>query len=179
MNETTVEAWDRQKHETTYSYTAFCIYRNAGVHRTLLKTAKKFYDDRPACNVRQIQQWSAKNGWVKRAAEWDAYQEVEFRREMEVARKEMAARQAAYGRAMQAKGIIRIKDMLPDDMNPDQATRMMDTGVKIERGAMGATDKVEVAHTGEITQNVAIDIESTLKEYGSIIRKIGELEDSA
>jgi len=89
---------------------------------------------------------------------------------MEVARREMAERQVAYGRAMQAKGITRIKDMMPDELNPDQANRMIDTGVKIERVAMGETDKVEVAHTGEIGVTVT-PLEETIKKYGHLVNE--------
>jgi len=171
--------WDRHKNETNRAYAVFCAYRDLGSHRSLAKAAEKYYDENYSSKLRQIARWSSNYSWVKRVEEWDAYQEAAFRKDMETARREMAERQVAYGRAMQAKGITRIKDMLPDDLNPDQATRMIDAGVKIERVAMGENDKIEVAHTGEINQKVTIDLETTLKEYEDVIKKVGDSEDSA
>jgi len=176
------DPWDRQKNETNKAYSAFCVYRNMGERRSLSKAVKEIFPnispDKYTTKIRGLGVWSSKYMWVKRVEAWDAYQETQFRKEMEVARREMAERQVAYGRAMQAKGMNKIKDMLPDELNPDQANRMVDTGVKIERVAMGETDKVEMTHAGEIKQNVTVGLEATLQEYEDVIKKLGDLEDS-
>lgn len=175
MSETKPEFWDRQKNETNKAYSAFCVYRNMGTRRSLSKAVTEMFPnisaDKYTTKIRGLGFWSSKYTWVKRVEAWDAFQEQEFRKEMEVARREMAERQVAYGRAMQAKGMTRIKDMMPDDLNPDQANRMVDTGVKIERTAMGEPDKVEVNHMGEVA---ITPIEETLKKYGHIFRETGD-----
>lgn len=182
-NETTSKQWDRQTNETNKAYAAFCVYRDLGVRRSLSKTVKKIFPDisldKYTTKIRGLAVWSSKYTWVKRVELWDAFQESEFRKDMTIARKEMAGRQVAYGRAMQVKGITRIKDMLPDELNPDQANRLIDTGVKIERAAMGEPDKVEVEHTGEITQNMSISLETMLKEYDRAVKKIEGDEKSS
>lgn len=173
MSRKTLELWDRQKNETNKAYSAFCMYRDMGTRRSLSKTVAQIFPGIPhekyTTKIRGLAVWSSKYTWVKRVEAWDAYQEQEFRQEMEIARREMAERQMTYGRAMQAKGITRIYDMMADELNPDQANRMMDTGVKIERVAMGEPDKVEVKHGGEVS---VTQLEETLKKYGHVFKKM-------
>ena len=166
--------WERQKNETNKAYNTFCIYRDAGMRRSLRNTITAIFPKLPAekytTKIRGIAVWSSKYTWVKRVEAWDAFQEQEFRKELEIARKKMAERQAAYGIAMQAKGITRIRDLETDDLNPDQANRLVVEGAKLERVAMGEPDKVEVHHGGAVAHDVQLS--GILADYADVITKI-------
>jgi hypothetical protein len=71
--------WDRLPEERDKPYTAFQVYLNLGVSRSLLKVAAELSKSEAL-----IKRWSAEFGWVERARAFDAdlaYQAMEGRRE--------------------------------------------------------------------------------------------------
>jgi hypothetical protein len=69
--------WEKQADETPKSYNAFCAYRDLGIHRTLQKAAQIHYG-REDANKRQLETWSAKYDWVKRAAAYDEKERQQY-----------------------------------------------------------------------------------------------------
>lgn len=61
--------WDRQPGETATAYNAFVVYLLMGADRSLAKCSRKVgHAQKVTCEV-----WSRKNGWVHRAAAYDAH----------------------------------------------------------------------------------------------------------
>ena len=66
-----LQPWQRQLNESARAYRAFCIYRDMGADRSLVKvrqslSKKSGYD-------RQIAEWSSRHHWVERVAAYDKH----------------------------------------------------------------------------------------------------------
>jgi len=159
--------WDRQEHETNRAYQAFLCYRDMGALRSLRKAAEKFYKElylvRPSAKLRQIQYWSSDHKWVARCEAWDDEEErlrtIKRREQIQ----KMDDRQAGYGETMQkiayknmliAEGLIEdlIEGKKPmKTLNIEESRRYIETGVKIERLALGEPGEIAVRkHEGGI-----------------------------
>ncbi len=72
MGTATSKPWERQKGETHKAFAAFLVYRDLGPDRTIKLAGKSIgrisdgYD-------RMSEDWSAKYGWVARAASYDSH----------------------------------------------------------------------------------------------------------
>jgi hypothetical protein len=80
MSEKPVNAWDRLPNEGVKPYTAFQIYLNLGVDRSLPKVHAEY-----GKSASLISRWSANWKWAERAAAYDAEMrlvEMKARREM-------------------------------------------------------------------------------------------------
>ena len=77
-------SYDRQPTETPKAYTAFTMYRNMGVTRSLDKVAAEIYTvvspQKRRRNIRQIETWSSQWDWVDRCRDFDRDEEL-LRRE--------------------------------------------------------------------------------------------------
>jgi hypothetical protein len=80
-----MKSYDRADGETTKAYAAFCIYRDLGADRSLLRTANNFYprqspDNSPTHpNIARIERWSKAWRWVDRCRDFDLDREREVR----------------------------------------------------------------------------------------------------
>jgi hypothetical protein len=74
--------WDRQPNESPKAFEAFAIYRDMAYRRSLAAVAWKLSKSKTL-----LSRWSAKHGWVKRVAAWDAYNDQESRNELEQERR--------------------------------------------------------------------------------------------
>ncbi|MFA5801542.1 MAG: hypothetical protein WC911_03605 [Thermoleophilia bacterium] len=138
------EPWTRQKGETNKAFEAFVLYRDMGTSRSCAKVA-----DHLSRSNTLIFGWSAKWSWQRRVELYDVHQDQERLKRLEQSRIKMDERQATYGKAMQAKGMIFIQgpDGGPQDVN--QAAKLVVEGSKIERVAHGAPSEViNQQHTG-------------------------------
>lgn len=156
--EKTREPWERQPDETPKPYEAFCAYRDMGSERSLAKVGEKL-----GKSAALMERWSAKYGWVNRAALWDDEQE---RIEREIAQKEqvkeirsMRKRHADLAKAMlikSAKALARIPD---DEIKPADVSRMVDVASRLERISRGDVgDVVEERNGGNAMPAVQIYI---------------------
>lgn len=135
------QAWDRQPGETTLSYNYFTVYRDLGpVERTEPAVAKIIHRA-----VSVVKSHKQRNNWKARAIAYDTWFELQLREASEVARIEMAKRQAQIGMTMQERATEGL-DALDLAVEPDAnaIARLATDGVKIERLARG-----------ESTENVA------------------------
>ena len=129
------EWWERQPGETSKAFAAFCVYRDLGPTRSLSKVGQTL-----GRSVQWMEHWSSIHSWVVRAAASDSEQDRIRRTAANAEIAKMAERQARAGQLMQAKGIKRVADMTDEDiklLSIWEATRLVETGVKIERTARG------------------------------------------
>lgn len=141
--------WEVQPSETERAYNAFCVYRDLGPRRTLVKTARIYYDlgenaDVPGTSpkLRQIKTWSATYGWVGRAHAWDIHVDEEARLDQIEAVKEMRKRHAAVANMTLGKAAERLRTAPTETLSIADAARLLDLAVKVERMARGEPDRV-------------------------------------
>lgn len=73
------QPWERQPGETLRAYTAFCLYRDIGLGRSIdsawrLHAAAEDVQPTNGRAPRTWRNWSRHNDWVSRCAAWDARQ---------------------------------------------------------------------------------------------------------
>ncbi len=141
---TNPEQWEKQEHETTKAYAAFCAYRDLGADRSLANIIPILYGAgvNKTTKRRHLAEWSSKHGWVARVEAYDVYLEAKERHENEKAIKDMAKRHADQALHLQQKGLARILDLDPHDLSPIDALRYITEAVKIERISRGAPDQI-------------------------------------
>ena len=163
--------WDRQEGETNRAYNAFRVYRNMGALRTLKKAAEKYYGDayfvRTSAKNRNFEYWSSNHNWVARCAAYDDEEDRIYLLEQREGIKKMNKRQASLGAAMQGKATDRLLAILPDELTPDQASRLAKMGVDIERPARGEATEIS-EHKGTVGLNL-------IKIDPEIAKKVGDL----
>jgi hypothetical protein len=140
--------WDKQPKESTKAYTAYCIYQNMGLKRSLQKTAEKFYSKNTS-NLRQISTWSSKFNWVERVGTWEREQEHIKQDAYRKALEKMAKRHASAARKLQKKALKRLKIIEPEELNPKDTLTYITEAAKLERSALGAPDH-KIEHSGKI-----------------------------
>ncbi|HYK34705.1 hypothetical protein [Alloacidobacterium sp.] len=64
-----VYLWERQPDESAKAFHAFCLYRDAGIQRSLTQVAQMLHVSKQA-----VGRWSRQHRWVRRALEWDNYE---------------------------------------------------------------------------------------------------------
>jgi hypothetical protein len=147
-------SWEQQHDESPQAYRAFCTYRDMGAQRTLLKASRAYHsENRGATNRPQegngipvveprvqsgaIGRWNEVHRWQERARAYDAYLEREATAAKVQELRAMARRQARAGRKLQAKGLLRVRGLLPEDLKPAEALEYIVQGAKLERTALG------------------------------------------
>ncbi len=154
----TPKPWERQPGETTKAFEAFCIYRDLGVDRSLAKVAEQLKKSGTLMG-----RWSGTYDWVNRAAAWDNEQD---RIERETAEKErikaiksMRKRHAGLASAMLVKAATALQQLQPDEITPNEISRMVDVASKLERISRGDVgDVIEERNGGEAMNAVQIYI---------------------
>ena len=63
------QAWDRQDHEGSESYRAFCCYRDLGAGERSYEIVSKEI----GCSIQLLKRWGSRHRWVNRAQAWDDY----------------------------------------------------------------------------------------------------------
>ncbi len=86
-----VDPWERQPGETGKAFAAFAEYRKMGPERAIRKVVQAVGQKDRYASV--LEKWSARWGWVTRAAEWDSYEDRREREAvLEVAEKKAVER---------------------------------------------------------------------------------------
>ena len=160
---TNLDPWEKQEHETSKAYAAFCAYRDMGTDRSLVKIIPILYGQNNDYKARskqgQISAWSSKYGWVARVEAYDVYLEENVRRESEAAIKKMAHDHALVASLAIHKGAERIQlivngadkdgNPLPSELTPKEAIDFIRFGAELERKSRGAPDQL-VELSGEV-----------------------------
>jgi hypothetical protein len=140
------ELWERLKYESSKAYAAFCVYRDMGPDRSIVKAAE---EPGTSPKVRQFKKWSSRNRWVQRAQAYDDEMERQLRARSEKARKEMAERHAKLAVLGQGTVLEAFRRIKAEDLTAGEAVRWLDTLVKIERLSRGEpTDIQKAEHSG-------------------------------
>ena len=132
-------AWERHCNETAKAFEAFAVYRDLGLARSLALVAQKLGKSRAL-----IDRWSARHGWVERAAAWDVEQDRTFRTEVERARRNAARQQAKLASAFLAKVLQRLDTIQATDLSPTELIRWFEVAARVERAALGMDGRVEM-----------------------------------
>lgn len=138
--------WERQDGESAKAFEAFRVYRDLGPNRSIGKALNASKGSGASKDM--FKTWSARWKWVNRAAQWDSYLDEQRRKETENEITKMNKRHAEQARIFQMKAMERIRNINMEEIDASQAIRFLAEGVKIERLAMGISDKVEHEITG-------------------------------
>jgi hypothetical protein len=149
----------RRPGEPSKAFGYFTTYREQGPTRSLAKVAREH-----RCSKTNLAQMSAQWAWVERAAEWDDYADAQARQrdlaEREESVRRMNERHAKIGREAVDVASRKIAEYGPakgsakqraeakrrfDELPVAAAARLLDSGSKLERLALGeTTERLEV-----------------------------------
>ena len=160
--------WERQLYESRKAFEAFCIYRDMGPARSLVKVGREL-----GKSTQLVERWSAKWNWVERTAEWGDDQDRELRRTQTDDIKKMNERHANLAAALQGKVIEKLQSVMPDPVtktiHPDvermtmvSLSRLVEVGVKVERQARGEAGELveeKVESTGHLAHLTTEELE--------------------
>jgi hypothetical protein len=154
MNGEEERDWDRQPGESSKAYSHFCLYRDMGPDRSLRKVPTL-----SECRavVGQLWRWSSKWRWVQRCEKYDDYLEYQDRLRQEKERRQMRDRHAKMAVLAQNIAVEGLKNLLAKVQDGEQGvapadlTRLLDTGVRVERLSRGEPTEIEKSeHTGSL-----------------------------
>jgi hypothetical protein len=132
--------WETQPEDTSRSYAAFCVYRDLGPLRSLVRSVPAFYGSRyvgSSSKLRQLAAWSSTGRWPVRAAGYDAHVDRLATIEQIEAVKAMRCAHAELGRSIAELAGARIEALVPGDLTVREAVLLLVQGTKLERLARG------------------------------------------
>jgi hypothetical protein len=179
------EPWERQKakRETSKAFRAFTVYRDLGPKRSVAEANKLYSSNgKPTANLRQMEEWSSKYGWVSRAMAWDDEQDRVKREKQLDAIREMAERHAKLSLRFIEKIGERMQTILPDELSPADLKSWFETAVKIERLSRGEPDSItQQRHEGEVNVRHLTDeqLHERIREFETFLRPTPDGERSA
>jgi len=157
--------WERQQHETSKAYEAFCVYRDMGVSRSLDKVAKNLQK-----SLTFIGRWSSQYDWIERAALYDDYIEKIERAAMEKERISQRKRRLKISMAFQARLVDGLKDLDLENIKAlDLANALRIINAEIRKD-IGEEEKPQI----EINNNVEISQNSTRAELLERLKALRE-----
>jgi hypothetical protein len=161
--------WDQQSGESGSAFAAWCEYRDLGSERSIEAVARKL-----AKSGSLLRRWSARWGWVERAARWDGHQdglrtaatnlaleqaavnwaterEAERERELELGQALIAKAKTMLQWPLEQRRVIgadgRTTIVEPTKWRLADAAKMVEVGSKLIRlAAEMETDRVSVDH---------------------------------
>ena len=129
--------WERQKTDTTKSWEAFCIYRDMGKERSLVKVAEKL-----SKSDTLLYRWSSQHDWAERVGEWDAEQDRIICAKLKKEIGSMRKRHADLATEMLVKA-AKALERIPDyEIKASDISKMVETATKLERLSRGDTSEV-------------------------------------
>lgn len=161
------KAWERQPKESPQAWVGFKAYRDITTGRTLIKAVQKM--GKPSSYLGTMSNWSRRNHWQVRAAEWDRYQD---RREQDTthqakfeAVREMTNRHLGISTTIQRLAHVEVRRWLrlvgadasnPDInkrpmLNPSQIQSLLDYAVRLERLVRNEPGEINETRTSELT----------------------------
>ena len=143
-------SWDKQDYETPKLFEYFCAYRDMGIDRSLRKLQALY--KKPRSFLRACENYSKKNFWQQRCADYQVYLEKIQREQNEKDILEMNKRHIKQSLLLQKKIIDKMKDASPEELKLGDCARLLETAVRIERTARGCDDgKITVETSNNIT----------------------------
>ncbi len=136
--------------EKTEHRLAFDLYVRLGPSRSLEALRKALLDDPSGIGLRRapspstLEAWSSAFHWQDRLLDLEREARERDREAQLRALQEMAERHVKEGLALQQKGVERLQQVSPTDMNVGDAIRAVTEGVRLERLARGEpTDNIK------------------------------------
>ena len=169
------QPWEQQEGESAKAFAGFQIYRDMNENRSFAKVAQTI-----GKSDTWVGRWGSKWGWVARARAYDEDLDRIRRHASTQAIIDMSARQARMGQLLQTRGLKRIADM--DEakiasLSVFEATRLIESGVRVERMARGEA----VDFPAEPPQERRLDIIEILRRdpsrIGPVVETLGHLRD--
>lgn len=160
--------WDKREDEGARAYHCFTLYRDLGPGRSI---DKAYHADRAARGQQESSksraprrwfEWAAEHEWKRRAEAFDAHRELEARqlqaeahreqiRQLADRQRERAARTHQAAMLLLEKGMARLKDLDPEELEPAQATAALRAAAAVaesagnaEAGALGVEELLKV-----------------------------------
>ena len=148
----TFENWTRQKGETALAFSAFCVFRDFGPERNIIKVLLSVEkDEREARRkYRTWRNWAALYQWYKRAGDYDSY--LDKQRQAE--RRRMIAEREEQHRQITSKMMTIISEKL-DTMSPEELKQAnipdwVKTSIETERDVLGIRKEDDGEDQGQI-----------------------------
>lgn len=135
---TAPQPWERQPGESPEAWAAFQLYRDATGRRRAHEVALQSRKDESL-----IRRWSARWGWVDRAAAWDAQQDREWTAERLRQRRLVARRHAEIAMQLQGKGLAKLRDLTTAELTERGALRLIELGMAAEVALYGVAAPTE------------------------------------
>ena len=160
MSDSAPKSWQRQPMDTDKSYRVFCVYRDMGRGRSLLKAAVEVYGEKGTKTDKKgtkralvhIGRWSSAHNWVERVRAWDTHQEEIAQRAFEEEAEERSRLQAAAAVQVQTLALLRLLEVLPE-ADAKEALAAWRDGAKLERAIRGQASEV-TGHQHHITPKI-------------------------
>lgn len=128
-------SWERQEGESSKAYAAFCIYRDYGVDRSIVKVVQMYGEN--GTSKAQLFRWSSRYSWVQRCSDFDTFSEQQRRKEISAYRQKMSERHAQNARAIQEKALHALKHVDPSTLTNSELLKYLESGMRIEKEALG------------------------------------------
>jgi len=137
-------SWERLTGETSEAFFAFCVFRDFGLERNIIKAVEcslqrcGVNDERIRLKKYRVwRNWAAKYRWSVRAADYDRWQEglkqTEVRKTIEA---QGEKHRQVTGKMLDV--VIKKLDLMnPDDLAQSNLTDWVNTAIKTEREAAG------------------------------------------
>lgn len=146
--------WERQPGESAKAYEAFSTYRDMGSDRSLAKVGQALGKSKA-----MMEKWSSAHNWVERAKAWDVEQDRILQKQQMDDIKKMRKRHATIGESMLIKAAQALKKIPIEKITPQDISRMVDVGSKLERISRGDVgDVIEERNGGTAIDPVQIYI---------------------
>ena len=149
MDSELTQPWEQRAGEPGRWYARFERFRLAGPSRSLLAMVNEDRQQRGKKKTRSTPQaWTAKARrwqWRERAQAWDQQQQAEVRSARAREIEEMNRRHIQEARALQSKGIQRLKSLEVEHLSVNDMYKLITGAAKLERAALGEPDHTQAA----------------------------------
>lgn len=159
-------SWDRIPSESIAQFKLFCKFLEMGRTRSCRKIA-----DLCGRNNSHIYKMSSQFSWLNRANDYDMMKDEEMRVKLDSEILQSRVRQQALGGEMQKlaeKGLEMLNE-IPEDLSPQDISRLIDVGTKIENLALGKSTEISESN---VKSEVKVSVEEIDPE---IAKEIGKL----
>lgn len=176
--------WERQPEDTPKSWAAFCIYRDLGEERSILKAhqidVSKKYPDRtfPKEASKRWRDWSSNFSWVRRAAAYDSHLDDLSRAKYEKEKLQARAERHQLIRLAKSKlpsalealtGKDPVTGKVTNKLKPNEIINLMRLVLQEERAEFDDEPTQRHEHSGPEGGVIQVDVidEALRKVYGA------------
>ncbi len=140
------QAWERRTDESAKAFAAFTVYRDLGPARSLERTREEM--DRKRSYIHQLEEWSSRFEWVRRAGAFDAEMDAKRRESLKDETIEAARRHAEAAAAALETAIKRLESLDPDEICARDLPNWISTAIKLHRQAIGMEGETSAVRVG-------------------------------